>query len=245
MFSKWWQSFKLENELIDSTRMAIEDRLSSPFYGYFISSWFLFNWKIIYIAFFVDQNIILQKTTLLRSDYLIRSFPILWSWEFWLHFFIYPFFATVLFFWIFPYLTREYYRKSIRNKKALRIIEIKETKQETIQEKELIEEQVKKAIIEQEVEVSNPKVFWEKDFQAFKDTNLFEKFQMILDGIYKYNGDVKWNWNGARYTGSIDNEILVFCDLNGLVNIHNGNKITLTDKGKFFARKYIEIKSQP
>ncbi|WP_312122940.1 hypothetical protein [Pantoea vagans] len=47
-------------KLISSIRDTSEQRISNPFYGAFLFSWLVFNWKPIAIFFFSDKNIYLK-----------------------------------------------------------------------------------------------------------------------------------------------------------------------------------------
>lgn len=44
------------SEFSDSFKKIFEERISSPFYGSLIISWLLWNWRIPYVTFFVDQD---------------------------------------------------------------------------------------------------------------------------------------------------------------------------------------------
>ncbi|MFA6386447.1 MAG: hypothetical protein WCW04_01625 [Candidatus Paceibacterota bacterium] len=237
------------NELVESTNIAIKERMISPFYGYFICSWFLFNWKIFYVAFFVSQDNIISQTGLLRHQYLQKIFPILGSLDFWCYFVIYPFVSTIIFFWIFPYITRVYYRKSLKNEKALKKIQIQESIEIKKEEKKLIQEEtriidenIRKAKQEKRAQTETPEILWENEFANFRRSSLFRKFDHILDSIYKYAGliRVKGNFYG-QYEFELERDILIFADSNDLIKI-NGDSILFTDKGKFFAKRYSQIK---
>lgn len=239
------------NELVESTDIAIKERLTSPFYGYFICSWLLFNWQIIYVAFFVSQDNILTKTGLLRYQYLQQSFPILWSWGFFLEFLIYPLLATALFFWVFPLVTRIYYRKSLKNQKALRRIDIEENLQISKEEKKLVKEETDliKTKSEQEkqkkkVEKETPEILWQKEFEDFKGHPSYINFSQLKNVIYNNSGKTH-KWNGASYVRLINTDVLATAHTKNLILIngkeYSDERIELTEKGRFFMSKYLEI----
>jgi hypothetical protein len=245
--------FGENNEFVQSTNIALRERLTSPFYGYFICSWFLFNWKIFYVAFFVDQNNILSKTGLLRDQYLQQTFPVFGSINFYLHFIFYPFFATILFFWIFPYLTREYYRKSLKNQKALQKIEIQESIEIKKEEKKLIQEEtkvidenIKKSKQEKRAQIETPEVLWEKEYKEFLKSIFWSKLDLIIDSIYEHGGDIKiYDDYNNRYTFQIPKDILVYAHTNELVTLDKiKEKIELTEKGKFFVKRFSDDKAK-
>lgn len=238
-----------ENELVESTNIALNERITSTFYGYFIISWLIFNWKLLYIAFFIDQEKIFSKTNLLRNEYLSQLIPSHTSWIFWFNFVIYPFLFTILFFWVFTYVSRIYYRKNLRNKKALKRIDIQESLEIKKEEKKLIQEQtkvidenIKKAQRERKAQTETPEIIWEKEFERFRRSSLFIKFDQILDSIYKYGGKIKVAGQFYdQFDFEMNREILIFADSNNLITI-KGDTISFTDKGKFFAKIYSQIK---
>ena len=233
MISKITQTIKdifgSENEFVTSVDIAIKERITSPFYGYFIVSWLFINWKIFYIAFFIGQDEIFKKTGLLRHDYLSSIFPGIMTWKHWLNFLILPFILTCLFFWIFPSITRFFYRQSLRNQIKLKRIEIQETTKQTKEEKKLIQEernlikeQVGKAKETKKIEKENPEILWEEDFNRFQNSILFKQFQQILDSIYKHEGHTRVesrfsNSYEPTYDFEINTEILIFADINNLI----------------------------
>lgn len=253
MFSKIIQPLKEligeKNEVISSVDLAVKDRISSPFYGYFLISWFIINWKILYIAFFVSQNYIFEKSGLLRHEYIAQSFPLFWSLEHFLNFFVYPFLMTFIFFWMLPVVTKIFYRKSLKNQKALRIIEIQESTEEKKQEKELIKvetglirEKSEKEKVKNKVERETPEVLWEKEFEQFNKNNLlFFSFDSIIKSIYEKSGHIISGSLGYANYFKVPTDILAYCDANGLINVKE-NVISFTEKGKFFLKKYSELK---
>lgn len=58
------------DDLKKSFDQIIHERTTSRFYGSFIISWSLWNWKIIYLTFFVSQN----KIDTNKIDYIINNF---------------------------------------------------------------------------------------------------------------------------------------------------------------------------
>ena len=168
--------FGEKNEVVTSFNIALEERITSPFYGYFIVSWLIINWKILYVAFFVSQDKIFEKLGLLRHEYLSISFPSFSSFHHLLYFLLYPLLLTIFFFWIFPFFSRKFYRKSLKNQKALRIIEIQETTEQrkeekklVREEKELIKEKAEKAKETKKAEREDPAILWEREFTEFKN----------------------------------------------------------------------------
>lgn len=57
------------NELSRSVRAALFNRLKSPFYGTFIISWMIWNWRIIFLIFASDKSIGLRERICLIQGY--------------------------------------------------------------------------------------------------------------------------------------------------------------------------------
>lgn len=252
MFKDFFRNIKdffgEQNELIQATDNALKDRITSPFYGYFLISWILVNWQIVYVAVFVNQDLIYRESSLLRNEYVMDLFPTGFCFVF--DFFILPALITILFFWVFPFITRIFYRKNIRNQKALRVIELQESREEKEKEKELVVEEtalitkeIEKAKEEKRAEAETPEVIWEREFESFQKTEFYSKFNQILDGVYKYSGksrvDSKHGLTGF-YEFEIDTDVLAYCDTIGLISLESGFQFSLTPKGRFFARKYYD-----
>jgi hypothetical protein len=227
------------NELVDSVSLSVEDRLTSPFYGYFITSWMIINWRLIYIAFFVRGEDIYKKTGLISNEYLFLNVPTFGTWTWLLHFFVYPFTVTLFIFWIMPFVTRPYFRKNIKNRKALKLIELNESreikkgeKELVIAEKNLIKEEVDKAKQIKRASAETPEVLWEKEYLDFKNNPLYKEFKVVISHVFDSGG-------GGHQGLSVS--MIAFLDLNNLGTGNGYNKsVVLNQKGKFFAKKYLE-----
>lgn len=238
------------NEVFDSTELALKDRLSSPFYGYFILFWSLINWRIIYAALFIDQDILLKKTGLMRNQYIDAITPNWHQFMFWWTFFIAPVLLMFFAFWVMPYATRLFFRKNLKNGFALKIIELTETTKATQaksnlvqQETALIKSEIKKAQEEKKAEEETPEVVWEREFRTFRHSRFFKKFKQIIDVVYEYRGRM----SPAQPGSQVERDVLVYTDSNGLVILKpidfGGTEIQLTDKGKYFVKKFSELDS--
>ena len=58
------------NELKKSINAALYERAVSPLYGTFLITWSLWNWKIIYLTFFVSEN----KLEINKIDYIVANY---------------------------------------------------------------------------------------------------------------------------------------------------------------------------
>jgi len=235
------------NELFASAQMTIEDRLASPFYGYFLVSWLTLNWQTVYATLFVDQETLFEKTGLLKPDYVELFLWPVYTWSFYLHYLLAPLALTILFVWYLPYITRIFFRKNIRNRVALKVIELQELSQEKKEEKKLTQEdtalmktEIERAKVEKKAAQENPEVLWEREYYQFRVLPLFKKFTHIVASIYEYSGriTVVSEYND-RIIFQIPKDVLAHAHTNDLVIFEKGKeKIDLTDKGKFFVRKF-------
>ena len=70
------------SELRKSTNAILFERVTSPFFGTLVTSWLIWNWKIIYLTFFVSESEIKgTKIDFIGSNYsdinLLVTFPLL------------------------------------------------------------------------------------------------------------------------------------------------------------------------
>jgi hypothetical protein len=245
MIRKLTESFKSiigeKHEITESIREALEDRVVSPFYGYFIVSWLLVNWNYIYVALFTSSESILQQKNLLRDEYLFQEVlpSHLIELTYWLDFFVLPFILTFVAFWFMPLVTRIFFRQHIKNKIINEGIRAEEMAAEINAEERVLEAEVSKAKVEHEAEQTDPKILWQKHFQNFKQHKVFSKFDKLIKHFYEYNGFIAYNdnWTESR----LDQDILVYSDVNGLIEIDE-NTFILTQKGKAFVKYYSDEK---
>lgn len=239
------------HEITESVREGLADRLSSPFYGYFLVSWFIVNWDFVYSALFVDGKIIYEKTKLLKNEYLLQKIlpEHYLSTEYWLSFLILPLFLTFFALWPMQYLTRMIYKRHIENKKAEENIKAAAlTARAELETKILNAEtavfqaEVAQAKIEKEAKEVSPELIWKKEFEEFKKHELFSKFQKVIDSVYSNSGktyvheysDEIQEW----YTFSVPQDVVVYSDVNELISKDSTGGISFTPKGKAFVRYY-------
>lgn len=239
------------HDITESVREGLADRLSSPFYGYFLVSWFVVNWDFVYSAFFVDGKIIYEKTKLLKNEYLLQKIlPVHYiSLDYWWTFLVLPLILTFLALWPMQIITRLVYKKHIENKKAEEMIKasaliVKAETETKVQKAEtaLFEAEVRQAKIEREAEEVSPRLLWKKEYEEFKRHPLFKKFRQVIDSIYTYEGQVHVSYFDQEEQGwvkfDMDLDMLVFADVNGIAEKRETNKVILTDKGKEFVKFY-------
>jgi len=230
-----------KHDLVKSIEVSVEDKLVSPFYGYFITSWLVINWQIVYTALFLSQDNLYQKTGLLRSEYLFQQIlPKAHSLDWFNSFIFLPFILTIIIFWLMPAITRPFYRKHLQNHISLNTIKIEELTEQKKAETELIEAEVEQATATTKAKKILPEIVWEKDYQKFKTTPYLKEFDDIKKSIYTHKGSIRLTqpFQEAPYF-EIKENMLVYFDSNDIININN-NRITLTPKGKYFMKRWSE-----
>lgn len=232
-----------KHEVTDSIREALEDRITSPFYGYFIISWTIVNWDYLYTAIFVSGDDIFKKTGLLKNEYLLQVIlpEHYWSIMYWWNFFVLPFLITIVVFWVMPYVTNFFYRKHIRNKIVLEKIKANEIEAGIKAGTRILKAQVEQAEVKEQAEKIDPKILWKQEYEDFRKHSLFKKFSEIIDSIYTHNGNIYRHDYDEEikqwYDFSLSQDILVYADVNKLIE-KNKDVINLTDKGKEFVKFY-------
>jgi hypothetical protein len=91
----------------------LEERISSPFYGSFILSWIIWNWKPIYATFFVSKNEIKVKTKL---DYILSFYYDCWYCNL-LPLIFYPLISTLVLILLIPRLSNWLFKESLKYEK--------------------------------------------------------------------------------------------------------------------------------
>ena len=197
------------NEVLGSVKDAFKKRLNSPVYGTFIISWAAFHWKFLYVTFFVSEENICEATGRLKSDYVRDILFNASSWEnfFWSFlFWALPFFVTYLIIWVFPkHITTPAYIKDLETKTERRILKLEKEgdlleKEKAIEERRREKESLKissvldeleRAKMEKEIEKKDPEKIWIKEFEEFRESSYYEKFEEIIRAVYEKGGNYK------------------------------------------------------
>ena len=138
------------NDTKNSINKILYERLTSPFYGTFILSWLIWNWRIIYLTFFVSEN----KIDTDKISYIISNFSEL------KHIVFLPLISTIILITVFPFFTnRAYWISLLYNQWKI-------NKRNKVQEKELL-------TIEQSINLREQIKTQEKRFEELlEDKNL-------------------------------------------------------------------------
>lgn len=92
------------DDLKKSFDQIIYERTTSPFYGSFTISWCLWNWKIIYLTFFISQD----KIDSNKIDYIITNFS---AFE---NIFVFPLLSSLFIITLVPFITNGAYWLSLK-----------------------------------------------------------------------------------------------------------------------------------
>lgn len=246
------------NELGNSVIDVIKKRTTSIAFGTYVFFWATFHWQGIYTTLFVSEDKIYTKYHLLKNEYVSRYFfgyigntehthPLMIiDWKYILAFLI-PLALTLIFVWPLPkFALIHLYRIEQEHKTQRLSTKYVEEKKRRAFEIASIEQEAKKVeatttltTTRKEAERVDPSIIWKEEYEQFKMDPAFSSFTNILESVYEHNGSI-------RITDQYDNTIfeiaggaLMIADTNDLVKIDNGNnKISLTDKGKYFAKNY-------
>ncbi len=97
------------DEIKNSFKTNLYDRISSPLYGTFIASWSVWNWKIIWVTIFVSEKHLHSNNVILNKvDYIVTFYCN------WIDNFIIPLMLTGLFIWLVPYISELAYKAHLK-----------------------------------------------------------------------------------------------------------------------------------
>lgn len=247
-------------ELIKSLTEWFKEKLSSPLYSVFIFAFISWNWKTFYILFF--ENLEQFKVTHLEyaKEFSRIYFQIPYHGNFidiLLHplnwfiaiFFIFtiPAIVAYLFIWQLPKISNLAHTTHL-NYEFKRKLEFH--RQNTIFQGKIADEKEKEvtAITRQVIakkEITNQltqEEKWEIEYEKFKKNSLFFSFSSILKSIYNEEGRITIIQN-SKWVRIIGANILAIADSLDLISISkrdNYEYVELTEKGKYFSKKYLE-----
>lgn len=246
-------------ELRKSIGYIIYERTTSPFWGAFVFSWLICNWKIWFVIFVVNED----KLSVNKIDYVSNN---LVNWK---PLILYPFISTLILVTIFPLLSNLAYwitiiyakwrldkKNEVEKKQLLSIeqsIEIRVSNRQ-------IEENYNKLVSDKETEIKTLKIeieelqkrfsepsqvlvtkisensrkeeieSWEDEYNEFKTSIKFNDFGQILL-------DVNTGYRTASYSTPKDS--LVYFQSLELIKPDGRNiGFELTSKGLYFSKLY-------
>lgn len=232
------------DEFINSIGKWFKEKTTSPLYGIFIFSVILWNWKFFYVLFWQGEG----KLSVPKIEYIQTT--ILNHQNFWQHLFHFlalPLISTYVLIWWLPIVSNWAHKKHIEffykrkqifdeetlkyeNKKGEILSSISEVKKKQA----VAKEEIKKNISEEER--------WLDDYNIFIKSQPNHRLDLIKNVIYSNGGSV-YKWSGSQDVRLIDSDTLAVAHTNNLISIEGegtGEKIRLSDKGKFFLAKFLE-----
>lgn len=239
-------------EIFDSIISHYRTRLNSPVYGIFAFWWIALHWEFFYTLLFVDQNAILDKTGLLKNEYLVREFYSYQYGIFWIEFVLKLSLAVVLtglMIWVLPrwVILPVYSRtQADRTRKLEPQYAYEEKKEEILLRLERNKAAIKKEEANQAVQAAkvvaneakikknDPTLQWSDEYESFKKIPLFSYFREIIESLYEHNGDID-----VPHKFRLDRDILAYADANELVDYHtNEETISIKPKGRYFVSRF-------
>ena len=221
-----------------------KSRAKSQVYGVFGFWWVVLHIGYVTTLLFVDQQLIYQKTHLLKNEYLAQTYLDYTKAESWLRL-LAVMVMTFLTLWLFPKIIfNPSYGLEKSNQLKRQKIKIKYEKDLLDAKADAIKREVgtltaelQKNKLEETVEGSKQKI-WGKDYEEFKKSTLYSDFDEIRESIYEHYGSTMIKSNG-EVNFSVNSELLAYANSNDLVDFDSEEQtIRLTDKGKYFIKTY-------
>jgi hypothetical protein len=236
------------------TKMFME-RVTNTFYATFAAAWFIVNWRILYLLFYVDENIFFEKTSQIRGEFYFSKFFDITTLDFWINSLLVPFLLTILSIWFFPYFFIKVVKKSEQFRAQRKVERINASiiiKKAEDKLKGVERDIVNKEIDIKKAENSSPETKWTNEYIKFKNSKQYNKFSQIIEAIYTHSGDIEVHNNNNSFNTpkfEVDTDILAYVHSKELVDItRNENisdNISLTSKGKYFVSLYTEDIKKP
>lgn len=231
------------SELSDSIAEAFRKRAVSATFGTYFFFWAAYHWQALYATFFTSQDIIFAKYRLLKNEYVNQYF---FEWHGWSTIlgYLLPFVLTIIFIWPMPkYFLLHAYRQEQRNKvdrRRIRLVEEQkiEVKKESLalQTKKTLQAEIDTSKTELQAKKQDPKILWQKEYDSFSKSGLINNLPSIADSVYIHGGRVARYYDKelGRWVGTdLTKDAIAIAHTNDLIEIMN-DRITLTEKGKFF-----------
>ncbi len=232
-------------EFIDSIFNHFSERLKTQVYGIFAFWWLVLHGEFFFTLLFVDEDKIYDKHGLLKNEYLAKYYlnfddPNFWGRQ--LLLFALAAALTYLMIWILPkYVLARAFRQEKEHEAQKRRIRVEIEKQDQTLRAELAEaatqnvratEKLVKA--EKAVNKVDPTVGWSEEFEQLKSIAVYTYFDQLIKCLYEHGGAVN-----VPHSFRLDRDLFAYADTNGLVNFDaKADVISLTDKGRYFVKRY-------
>lgn len=242
------------------------DRRTSPMYKSFLISWILWNWNFLYVVLFEDAQMIYTKTWNIKSEYIYKIYNFDWSSI--IHTLLWPIISILLFFWVFD-RAELWFRNKANETKRKQIDSDNKVKEKEVQRKNIDNKETNEEIVrlkqQLEIEQINAKNQLQKKQNEIENLKLLKKQENeseneILNQWNREYQEAKWIWfhfedamkklqvliwqTNQKEEIEIINKygyIYITYDLyqKWYTDIDWFNPWKITEKGKFFLRKFI------
>lgn len=239
-------------ELRKSINSILYQRVTSPLFGTFCVTWLVWNWKIVYTTFFIDEDKIDKN----KIDYIVENFNdtafLIW----------YPILSTVILLTLIPFVSNGAYWLSLKfekwrvdNKNEIEKKQLLTLEQSIQLRGQIIESERKfdsllqnkndeikqlKGIVEELKSGKNKETgFIEKGSEADKTeqevVNIFNKVSKneklkIARNVINYH--IQGGYSGLSKDENIDSKVLSYFESNDLIESMDKGMYKWTEKGK-------------
>lgn len=228
------------------------DRAKSRVYMTYILWVLIIFSPIVFIGLFVDQNILYQSKGLLRNEYIALNYINLREWWGWVYFVGGLFVAGVmtrLTIWDFPrWFVNRAFSKEIgysidRDITRMQKNQKLEDEKKKLANKELETTKTQAELVEQKEKLERKEGdAWRRDYRRFSDTDAYKMFGMVKDCLYAHDGRIIVKNGLGERIFELPSGIVAYLDSNSVAIVKDG-KISLTDKGKYFMKRYLDDSS--
>jgi hypothetical protein len=231
------------SEISNNICEVLKERVSNTMYGTFIISWILWNWKIFYITFFVDQKIIFDQFHILKIDYILQNYRIDSTLQLVgsiIHIIVAPLISTYIIIWQLSKLDLIVFNKNLKNLQAKEKAENK-AKEEALDRKTSVLTKTDNLLeIEKKIEEKiSGNEEWQNEFdKVSKEAFFIGAFVSLKNTLYTKRGHISSIKSTDSYVPAND---LAYLHTNNFIEFTNEhkNQIEITEKGKFFLNKFI------
>lgn len=245
------------NEFFKSFTEWMQKRATTSIIGTYAAFWAAYHWQVLYTTLFVSEEKVYEKFGLLKNEYLdkhflefrVDDFDSYWA-------YILPAILTVIFIWVLPkYVFIPSFKEERKYKLERRKIVIKgdiEMEKERArlaqQNTKVLAAEKKAAEIEKEIEEIDPNKLNDAEYERFMEANdaaeVLDHIKTILYG--GFNGRITRYHDGQRWIQPPEEpDAIARAHANDLIelisfdNAPNQTAIKLTEKGKYFLKKYV------
>ena len=238
------------SEIKDILVNRLNEKIDRPFYGTFIGSWCIWNWKLLYITLFINSDLLWLEKGMLKVDYITNFYswtnhPVYTT----LHVFILPFISVLIIMYPLSWMAKIFYGRSLDIRNANELIalgkenDLLKSKQKNLDitkdiTKDILAIQEQEKAIVKSVQTQEKE--WDDEFNAFKNSAYFNYLSEVESAIYSNQGYIDRDNKSAK--------VISYFDINEIIKIDseesNYIKIVLTKKGRHFLKKYKDILSK-